>query len=145
MPAYTHLRTFINALKSGRTHITDCLDEFFRDPAAVQGHARWAEFSAGNWSAGAPSWLGAFFDEIGLTSQERDHVLCYPAGELEKTRAAAAAATAANQLATFRWGLYDGNAPRATVHGGHRIRFESPGESLRLTSINYGEVYVEEV
>jgi len=149
MPAYTNLRTFINALKTGRTHITDCLDRFFQDAATVQSHRRYAEFAAGDWSGGPPPWLGEFLDEIGLTPPEREHVLRWSPAELERTRATAAGAAAAGQAPTFRWGLHDGAAPLAVPRSGSRgnpeVLFQSPGASLRLTSINYGEVYVEEV
>jgi hypothetical protein len=150
MPAYTKLRTFVNALKTGTTHITERLDEFFGDLNRIQTHLRFSEFVNGDWSAGAPAWLGPFLkDEVGLTGPERDHVMQWPAAELEKARAAAAAAVQAGQSPTFRWVLYDGAAPntvsRTDAAGKPQVLFQSPGASLRLTSLNYGEIYVEEV
>lgn len=152
MPAYTNLRTFVNALKTGRTHITDCLDRFFKDLNKVQNHAHGVEFldlNGVDWPSGPPPWLGAFLDEIGLTAPERDHVLHWPSEQLRRTRAAVVRAVTAGQSPTFRWGLYDGAAPlsveRTGTAGNPEVLFQSPGASLRLTSINYGEVYVEEV
>lgn len=149
MPAFTKLKTFVNALKTGRTHITDCFDDFFKNPATVHSHPHFAAFSSGNWSGGTPTWLPGFLDSIGLTSAERDHVLAWPAAELETARAAAAGAVVAGQAPTFRWVLYDGAAPkslaRTGVAGNPEVLFQSPGASLRLTQLNYGEIYVEEV
>ena len=149
MPAYTKLKTFVNALKTGRTHITDCLDDFFRDLNRVQNHQHHGDLLSGDWHVALPIWLGGFLDEIGLTGPERDHVLLYPKRELERARAAAASAVAAGSSPTFRWGLYDGSEPLAVVRTGRggnpEVLFQSPGASLRLTNINYGEVYVEEV
>ena len=149
MPAFTKLKTFVTALKTGRTHITDCLDDFFGDLINVQGHAHFSDLVNGNWSAGLPVWLGEFLDEIELTPPEVTHVLAWPPTELEKARAAAAAAVQAGQSPTFRWVLYDGAAPNSLVRtgagGSPEVLFQSPGASLRLTQLNYGEIYVEEV
>jgi hypothetical protein len=145
MPAYTHLRTFIEAVKTGRTHITERLDDFFADLPAAREHPHWGDFVNGNWTGGAPEWLGGFLDEIELTTAERDHVLRYPAAELERVRAAAANAASDGISPTFRWGLYEGNEPRVITMEQGRIVLESPGGSLRLTRVNYGEVYVEDV
>lgn len=149
MPAFTHLRTFVNALKSGKSHICECLDAFFHDPAAVQANPHYAAFDAGSWSDGPPDWLGGLLDSIGLTAEERDHVLRWPAAELEKTRAAAAEAVRAGRAPTFFWGIYDGATPAArkrTGADGHpEVVFESPAAALRLTQVNYGEIYVDEV
>ena len=144
MPAYTHLRTFIDAVKSGRTHITGCLDDFFAS-ADRTGDPNWNDWMGTNWSGAAPAWLSDFLDRIGLTEAERDHVLRYPPSELERTRGAAAEAVGQGVSPTFRWGLYEGDGPRVTIQHGHRILFESPSNSLRLTRVNYGEVYVEDV
>jgi len=149
MPAFTKLKTFVTALKTGRTHITDCLDDFFQDPATVLTHPNFAAFSAGSWSGGTPTWLPEFLDSIGLTEQERDHVLAWPLAELETARATAAGAIAAGLAPTFRWALYDGAVPNSLVRtgaaGNPEVLFQSPGASLRLTQLNYGEIYVEEV
>jgi hypothetical protein len=149
MPAFTKLKTFVIALKTGRTHITDCLDDFFGDLLHVQGHAHLSDLVNGNWSASLPVWLGQFLDEIDLTPAEVTHVLAWPPAELEKARAAAAAAVQAGQSPTFRWVLYDGAAPNSLVRtgaaGNPEVLFQSPGASLRLTQLNYGEIYVEEV
>jgi len=147
MPAFTKLRTFVNALKTGRTHITDCFDDFFQDPATVLAHPNFTAFST-VWSV-TPAWLPGFLDSIGLTPEERDHVLAWPLAELETARATAAGAVAAGQAPTFRWVLYDGAAPKSLARtgagGNPEVLFQSPGASLRLTQINYGEIYVEEV
>jgi hypothetical protein len=149
MPAFTKLQTFVKALKTGRTHITDCFDDFFKSPATVLAHPNFAAFSSGSWSAGTPAWLPGFLDSIGLTPVERDHVLAWPPAELETARATAAGAVAAGLAPTFRWVLYDGAAPNSLVRtgtaGNPEVLFQSPGASLRLTQLNYGEIYVEEV
>jgi hypothetical protein len=149
MPAYTKLRTFVNALKTAQTHITECLDLYFSDLTTVQGHGHFADLMNGNFSAGLPNWFGDFLDEIGLTEAERNHVLAWPPAEIEKARAHAAAAVGANESPTFRWVLYDGDNPntvlRTGANGNREVLFQSPGGSLRLTQLNYGEIYVEEV
>jgi hypothetical protein len=148
MPAYTKLRTFVNALKSGQTHITDSLDAFFQNPAAVMADANWAAFSSGDWLGGTPSWLPAALSSIGLTGQEVEHVLKWPLAELEKTRVAARDAVNAGEAIKFFWVLYNGASPVSVPSNpptGRQVLFQSPGASLRLTSVNYGEIYVEEV
>ena len=149
MPAFTKLKTFVTALKTGRTHITDCFDDFFQNPATVLAHPHFAAFSGGSWSGGLPTWLPEFLDSIGLTEEERDHVLAWPLAELETARATAAGAVVGGQAPTFRWVLYDGAAPNSLVRtgaaGNPEVLFQSPGASLRLTQLNYGEIYVEEV
>jgi hypothetical protein len=73
MPAYTKLRTFVNALKTGTTHITECLDAYFGNLNAIQAHSRFSEFVNGDWSSGPPTWLGSLLrNEVGLTGAERD-------------------------------------------------------------------------
>jgi len=149
LPAYTNLRAFVNALKSGKSHICQCLDHYFGDLAAVRNDPNYPEFSDGSWSGGPPDWLEGFLRSIGLTAAEASHVVRWPAPELENTRQAAAAAVASGRSPTFFWTLYDGDRPQAVSRAGPRgepqVLFQSPAASLRLTSINYGEVYVEEV
>ena len=149
MPAYTKLRTFVNALKTGQTHITECLDGFFSDLTTVQDHDHFTDLMNGNFSAGLPNWFGDFLDEIELTGPEITHVLAWPPAEIEKARAHAAAAVQAGESPTFRWMLYDGAGPntvqRIGANGNREVLFQSPGGSLRLTQLNYGEIYVEEV
>lgn len=152
MPAYTKLRTLVNALKTGKSHICERLDWWFGDLARVHSHRHFREFSSpsADWSGGPPAWLEAFLGEdVGLTPQEAAHVVRWPAGELEKTRRAAADAVIGGSSPTFFWTLHDGMAPRATArtgpNGEPQVLFQSPAASLRLTTVNYGEVYVEEV
>lgn len=149
MPAYTRLRTLVNALKTGRTHITDCLDAFFSDLDEARRDPNYADFVSGNWSSGPPTWLGDFLDRIHLKPEERDHVLRWPPSELEKARAAAAAAVTASPPVSpqFRWELYHGDDPLTQPGSApnHLILFRSPGSKLRITTFNYGEIYVEEV
>lgn len=146
MPAYTQLRTLIAALQTGETHITQCLESFFADPNDVTRDPNYSNFVGGNWSGGPPAWLGTFLDSIGLRPEERDHVLRWPPSELEKARAAAAAAVQAGQSVKFRWELYHGNDPVTEPSTtAALVLFRSPGSKLRLTKVNYGEVYVEDV
>lgn len=152
MPAYTNLRTFINALKTGKSHICECLDAFFADLDAASGNDNWADFidANQNWSTTEPpAWLEGFLLSIGMTADEARHVVNWPKQELQKTREAAQAAVNSNQSPTFFWGLYDGDVPladpRTDPDGNPQVLFQSPGASLRLTLINYGEIYVEEL
>lgn len=147
MPAYTHLRTLINALKTGQTHITDCLDAHFSDPGHVRSDSHYGRFISEDWSNGPPEWLGPFLDSIGLEPEERDHVLRWPPAQLEAARAAAAAAAQAEQAIEFRWEIYHGDVPetQSMTRPAPRVLFRSPGSKLRLTKVNYGEIYVEDV
>jgi len=148
MPAFTELKTFVKALKSGKTHITDRLDVFFQNPAGVQGDANWVNFSSSDWLGGTPAWLPAALQTMGLTGEEIEHILKWPLGELEKARVAARDAVNASDAIKFFWGLYGGPAPLTVPSNprtGRQVLFQSPGASLRLTTLNYGEIYVEEV
>ena len=154
MPAYSSLQDFINALNTGRTNITKCFDAFFSPASNVTGHARWNDFSTGNWSAGPPPWLSDLLlapptGEIGLSVPERDHVLKWPGPELEKARDAAVRAVSGSGVVPpkapkFFWELSNGRTPqtleRVSSAGVPEIVFLSPRIAVRRKKADEVEV-----
>lgn len=136
MPAYSTLRDFVAAIKSGRTHITRSLDAFFSNLDQVTLHQKWTTLEKGNWSAKAPSWLEAvLIADVGLTAPEALHVVRWPSQELEKARDAAVravkgAGVVKGKAPKFFWELYNGTTPRTLERvssaGVPEIVFQSP-------------------
>jgi hypothetical protein len=157
MPAYSTLKDFVEAIKTGKTHITRRFDLFFSPPAAVTGHPDWGKFSTENWSSGPPLWLGAFLDSIGLTPPEINHVLLWPGPELEKARDAAVRAVSGSGVVQgkapkFFWELSNGLTPqtieRVSSAGIPEIVFLSPRTAVVIThnaATNKDEVEVHDV
>ena len=152
MPAYSTVQAFINAINTGKTHITQSLDSFFSNPAQVTGHGNWSDFVNSNWSAGPPAWLSGVLDnDVGLTPPERNHVLAWPGPELEKARDAAVRAVdppgqAPARAPKFFWELYRGPTPRTDLRvssaGDPEIVFRSPRAAVVIEG---DEVFVRDV
>jgi hypothetical protein len=155
MPAYSTLKTFIDALNTGRTHITKSFDDFFSPTGNVTGHARWEAFLNGNWSSGPPPWLASVLTDppptgIGLTVPERDHVLKWPGPELERARDAAVRAVSGSGVVPakapkFFWELSNARTPqtleRVSSAGVPEIVFQSPRFAVRRTGPDQVEVH----
>ena len=85
MPPNGTLRSFINALTSGQTNITRCLERLANDPARRQKYA--ADINAPHAAVGQlPGWLRNEMVQAGMSQPEVDHVERWPDAEKEKVR-----------------------------------------------------------
>lgn len=152
MPVYSTMRAFVQAINSGRTHITESLDRFFENPDSVRGHPHWPDLETGNWSGGPPDWLRRVLsEEVKLTPPETNHVLAWPGPELERARDAAVRAVRGvgavpPRAPKFFWELYNGSTPRTVERvssaGGPEIVFKSPRAAVVMEG---DEIFVRDV
>jgi hypothetical protein len=162
MPAYRAWKTFVTAIRTGRTHITESLDDFFSNANRVKQHINWPALETGNWSSGPPGWLLQVLQDpptpgnppqsgVGLTPAEAAHVIAWPPQELEKARDAAVRAVKGAGVVTgkapkFFWELYNGRTPRTVERvssaGDPEIVFQSPRAAVVVQG---DEVFVKDV
>ena len=146
MPANGTLRSFINALTSGQTNITRCLERLVNDSARRQKYP--ADINAPHAAVGQlPGWLRNEMVQAGMTQVEIDHAERWPDAEKEKVRKQAAEAIRDERPLHFSWELYDGDQPVSEVRRDPnqdvRVVFRSPRKGLKLSLVNLGGITVE--
>ena len=146
MPPNGTLRSFINALTSGETNVTRCLERLANDPGKRQKYA--ADINAPHAAVGQlPGWLRNEMVQAGMSQTEVDHAERWPDAEKEKVRRQIVAAMDGNTTIHFSWELYDGDHPvselRRDPNQDVRIVFRSPRKGVKLSLINHGSVSVE--
>lgn len=146
MPANGTLRSFINALTSGQTNITRCLERLANDPTRRQKYA--ADINAPHAAVGQlPGWLRNEMVQAGMSQAEVDHAERWPDAEKEKVRRQVAEAIRDERPLHFGWELYDGDDPVSEVRRDPnqdvRVVFRSPRKGVKLSLVNHGSVSVE--
>src|SRR5438309_5670166 len=145
MPAYSTIHSFINAIKSGNTNITQCLERLANDVAKRQKYH--ADISAPHGAVGhLPGWLRNEMVQTGMSQPEVDHVERWPDDEKEKARVQIVEAIRDERVIHFSWELYDGDRPLTEVRRDPnqdvRLVFRSPREGVKLSLLNFGDISV---
>jgi hypothetical protein len=146
MPAYSTLRSFVKAIKTGDSNITQCLERLANDVAKRQQYL--SDINATHTAVGAlPGWLQIELIQAGLSQAEVDHCSRWPDAEKEKVRKQVADAIPERRSIHFSWELWDGNDADSDVRRDSdqdvRIVFRSPRKGVKLSSLNYGDISVE--
>jgi hypothetical protein len=147
MPPYSSLRTFIQALTTGRTNITYVLEQMASDPGCKQRLA--GEIAQpGAFSHPISQTLHQELIQSGMTEPEVAHMERWPNEQKESVRTQIDSAWKNGQPLHFSWELHDGDDPatelRRDANQDVRIVFRSPRKGVRITSrINLGEIMVE--
>jgi len=146
MPAYSTLRTFIAALKTGQTNITRSLEGLINDDEKRQGHA-WRVRNAGVFDGAFDPWLREMLGDAGLSTPEIDHVERWPDPQKETVRQEIVAAIDDNRTLGFNWEIWEGADPVSDVReetpGTRRVVFRSPRAGVRLSGVNFGSIHVD--
>jgi hypothetical protein len=145
MPAYSTLRLFVKAIKTGDTNITQGLERLVNDRAKRQQYL--SDINAAHTAVGAlPGWLQIELIQAGLSQAEVDHCSRWPDAEKEKVRKQVADAILERSI-HFSWELWDGNDPQSDVRRDPdqdvRIVFRSPRQGVKLSLLNFGDISVE--
>jgi len=148
MPPVSTVRTFIEALRTGRTNITRALDQLLANPGSLQDDPDYPGVQQQGALNGMPEWLRARLTQPPvappLRPQEIDHIERWPNGQKEIVRAEIVTSIQQNRRTTFAWEHYRGSAPVNEVRpgpgGGIEIVFRSPGANITLTAA--GEIDV---
>jgi hypothetical protein len=148
MPPYSTLRTFIDALTTGQTNITRCLDLLTNDDTKRATYASQMATSGLLNGQQFPGWLRTELTQAGMKAEEIEHIERWPDAEKETARAQVDQAWTNRRPVHFSWELFDGNDPLAEVRRDPnqdvRVVFRSPRRGVRVTShINLGEIKVE--
>ena len=141
MPPSTTIRHFINALKSGRTNITEALDGLFNDPAFL---ATYPQFATANFDAPLPDWARTALSSRNVSSDEIDHIDAWPGKEALRQQVLQALQAGAGLQ--FFWEVHRGADEENVVAAGAGNTtgtFRSPGNTVRLSFITFGDVQVE--
>ena len=146
MPAYSTLRTFVEAVRSGLTNITSCLETAVNDPQNRLDHA--ADMSSPAVASGPfPSWLRSILGSAGMSQAEIDHMERWPDSQKEIVRLEIVSAIQGNRPLRFGWELHGGDTPLSEVrHDANqdvRVVFRSPRKGVLLSGLNYGSIHVE--
>ena len=146
MPTYSTLRSFVKALTTGDTNITQCLTRLANADPKRKQYA--TDLAAPHLAVGQlPGWLRNEMVQTGMSQPEVDHVERWPDRQKEVARAQIAAALAENRPIRFSWELYDGDDPVTEVRrdsdGEVRLVFRSPRKGVTLSLLNLGGVKVE--
>src|SRR2546426_10801189 len=106
MPPYSTLKTFVQALQTGRTNITECLERYFNNFPAVSGHPHFADLQQpGAVDRPMPAWARQVLRGAGMSDAEVSHIDRWPDGEKEKVRAAVVDAVQNTRRMRFAWEL----------------------------------------
>jgi hypothetical protein len=146
MPPYTTLRTFIDALRTGQTNITRCLETVSADRTLLETNAADVR-TAGRFHPQFPDWARAALLFAGMSEEELRHIEDWPPVEKEVVREQLARSLDAPLRLVFRWEVHDGAEPRTELRrdagGEAELVFRSPRSGVQLTSrINMGDIKV---
>jgi hypothetical protein len=146
MPAYSTLRSFVNALKTGDTNITQCLERLANDRAKRVQYA--TDIHALHAGVGQlPGWLRNEMVQAGMSQPEVDHVERWPDAEKEKVRVQVVEALEQDRNLHFSWELFAGDDPVSEVRRDPnqdvRVVFRSSRKGVKLSLVNLGGVTVE--
>ena len=143
MPPYSRLQTFVDALKTGETNITQSLDRLVNDDRKREAHVDFV--TTANAFASFPDWLRDELANAGMRPEEIDHIERWPNEEKGLVRIQIVHAIRDNRPLRFGWELYDGGRPVTDVRRqpgrDARVVFRSPRTGVRVDG---DEVYVEE-
>ena len=147
MPPYSTIRTFVEALQTGRTNITRALDELLENPGSKQNDPDFPHMRSEGALNGMPGWLRGRLTPR-LRPPEIDHIGRWPDAQKEKARREIVTSINDDRHTTFEWEVYAGPTPSVEVRpgpsGGVVIVFRSPRAGLRLVEPSSGEVVVED-
>jgi hypothetical protein len=146
MPVYSTLRSFVNAIRSGDTNITQCLERLANDRAKRAQYA--TDIHALHAGVGQlPGWLRNEMVQAGMSQPEVDHVERWPDAEKEKVRVQVVEALEQDRNLHFSWELFAGDDPVSEVRRDPnqdvRVVFLSPRKGVILSALNHGDVKVE--
>ncbi len=146
MPAYSTLKSFIKALKTGDTNITQTLESLVNNRAKRNQYS--SDIRATHTGQGQlPGWLRSEMVQAGMSEPEVDHCERWPDREKEKVRQQLVEAMDSDANLHFSWELFDGDHPLSEVRRDSnqdvRIVFRSPRKGVKLSTLNYGDISVE--
>ena len=137
MPPGTRVRTFIEALQSGRTNTTKALDAVFTRPGSLQNHPHRNDFRTAGAFNILPAWARSEFQQAGLSNVELAHIDSWPTHLTDAVRTSLNDAIQNNRNAVhFFWEPYDGNVEDTQIidpdaNGDITIKFRSPRKNIR--------------
>lgn len=148
MPPFSTIRTFVKALQTGRTNITESLDRLMTNPSRHQQHPQFSEITSAQALDTLPAWVRQLLRDHGMTDPEMDHIDAWPNGQKELVRQKVVAAVQSDRQVHFLWELHDDATPANDIQdpdaAGHiTIRFRSPRHGVKLSSITFGDIKVE--
>ncbi len=148
MPPYSSIRTFITALQTGRTNITESLERLMSDHAALRQHPHFQDFRRGRAAdAPMPAWTKAALRASGMKNEEIAHIDGWPDLEKDVVRAVMAGAVDAERTVHFFWELHRGAAAQTEIidpdeWGDVTVIFRSPRAGVQLSANNSVDVQV---
>jgi hypothetical protein len=145
MPPTTSVRTFIRALQTGRTRITNALDDLLSHPNLGDNQFFDAFSQPGALNGELPQYLRDALIERGLTEEEVKHMDHWPDAQKELVRAAVVIAINNARPVKFEWELHSGAESNNIIdmpeEGDVKVVFKSPRAGLNLTTTGTTEQY----
>jgi len=136
MPPPTTMRTFLEAIRSGRTNTTEALDMLFASPAAVRAHPNFTDLQAPGMLNMLQPWARAELRRLGVGSEELAHIDDWPNNQKEIVRQKLVDAMNGNKPVEFSWKVYPGATEDTSIDEGPAkvtITFFSPESKVRAT------------
>lgn len=146
MPAYSTLRTFVEAVRSGLTNITRGLETVVNDPQNRLDRA--VDMNDPAVARGQfPPWLRTLLMQAGLSQAEVDHMERWADSQKEIVRLEIVSAIQGNRPLRFGWELHGGDdvisEVRRDANQDVRVVFRSPRNGVQLSGLNFGSIQVE--
>ena len=159
MPPYTTIKTFMDALMTGRTNTTKALDALLQrnlqadqeDWARLQQpHSLDKPGSAKIPEGIEPGWWKDYLREKvlpTLSKGELDHIDAWPEEQKEQVRATIVAAKSDSRTVHFFWELHGGKKEDTQIdvpaHGDITITFRNPRDRLEVSGLTWGDIKVK--
>ena len=147
MPPYTTLRTFIEAISTGKTNITRSLEKATNDPARRAALAT-AIAAKDAFNHPISREIHDALIQAGMTQPEVDHIQRWPDDQKERIRSRLVDVWGQNKSIYFSWEIHSGPEPVTEIttdsSGDSFVAFRSPRAGVRITSsLNLGNIQVD--
>lgn len=145
MPPFSKIQTFVEALRTGRTNMTESLDRLMTNPSRHQRHPRFSEITSAHALDTLPAWVRQLLRDHRMTDPEMDHIDAWPNDQKELVRQKMVAAVQTGRQVHSWWRLHDGATSVSDIQdpdaaGDITITFRSPRQGLKVSN---GDIKVE--
>ncbi|MEX1255022.1 MAG: hypothetical protein WEE64_11855 [Dehalococcoidia bacterium] len=136
MPTHSSMRTFLQAVRTGKTDTTEALDIIFATPGELADHPNFEEFAQSGALDTLPVWARRELRKVGLGSAEINHLDEWPNDQKEQVREALVQAIEEDQSVGFYWTVHDGADEETEISSGQdtvsiAFVFRSPERRVR--------------
>jgi hypothetical protein len=129
------MRTFLRAIRTGKTDTTEALDVIFAKPGVLAEHPNLEDFQQPGALDILPDWARAELRRVGLRTADINHIDDWPSDQKEQARQALVQAIDQDQPVGFFWTVHDGEEEETEVTGGQDVTiaviFRTPERRVR--------------